>query len=84
MMCAVRVSNKMMNCINNYANKNKTLFFLEALFPTIAIKNNLKLNNPIEFDTIYYRQNFRGEKVNKNILYHPVKNLNNHISFRQY
>jgi hypothetical protein len=84
MMCIVRFSKKMMNCINEYAYKNKTLFFLEALFPTVAIKNNLKFNNPIEFNTIYYRYNFKGEKINKNILYHPVKNLNYHISFRNY
>jgi hypothetical protein len=84
MMCIVRFSKKMMNCINEYAYKNKTLFFLEALFPTVAIKNNLKINNPFEFNTIYYRYNFKGEKINKNILYHPVKNLNYHISFRNY
>jgi len=82
MMCAVRFSKKMMKCINDYAYKNKTLFFLEALFPTIAVKNNLKYNNPIEFNKIYYRHNFKGETINKNSLYHPVKNLNNHISFR--
>ena len=45
MMCIVRFSNSMMNCINDYAKKHNTLFFLEALFPTIAIKNNLKINN---------------------------------------
>jgi hypothetical protein len=82
MMCAVRFSRKMLSCINDYASKNNTLFFLEALFPTIAIKNNLKYNNPIEFNKIYYRHNFNGEKINKNILYHPVKNLNDHITFR--
>jgi len=84
MMCVVRFSKKMMNCINNYAIKNKTLFFLEALFPTIAIKNNLKYNTPVEFDKIYYRHNFKGEKINMNIFYHPVKDLNKHISFRNY
>jgi len=82
MMCAARFSNKMMSCINDYAYKHKTLFFLEALFPTIAIKNNLKYNTPMEFNKIYYTHDFRGEKINKDILYHPVKNLDNHISFR--
>jgi hypothetical protein len=84
MMCAARFSAKMMNCINNYANENNTLFFLEALFPTIAIKNNLKYNNPVEFNKIHYRYNFKGEKINKNIFYHPVKDLNKHISFKNY
>lgn len=83
MMCIVRFTKKMMNCINDYANKNKTLFFLEALFPTIAIKNNLKYNNPIEFNNILYKHHFLKEDINTNYLYHPVKNVNDHVCFRQ-
>jgi hypothetical protein len=82
MMCAVRFSNKMLNCIKNYATKHNTLFFLEALFPTIAIKNNLKYNNPVEFINIHYRHHFQKENINKKYLYHPLKDLNNHILFR--
>jgi hypothetical protein len=82
MMCAVRFSKKMMDCINEYAYKNKTLFFLEALFPTIAIKNNLKYNNPKEFNNIHYRYDFKKEDINVNELYHPVKDLNDHIYYR--
>lgn len=82
MMCAVRFSNKMTKCINNYAKDHNTLFFLEALFPTIAVKNNLKLNSPNEMSNIYYRHDFNEEIIDKNNLYHPVKELNNHIKFR--
>lgn len=83
MMCIVRLSKKMLNCINVYAKKNKTLFFLEALFPTVAIKNNLIHNSPIEFENIYYRHNITKEQVNKVWLYHPVKDMNAHIVFRK-
>jgi len=72
-----------MKCINNYAKENKTLFFLEVLFPTIAIKNNLKYNNPNEMINIYWRYNFIEKNINDKNLYHPVKNLNNHIYFRE-
>jgi hypothetical protein len=82
MMCSVRFSKSMMKYINDYAKKNNTLFFLEALFPTIAIKNNLKYNNPNEFNNIYYRHNFKKKNIDKDNLYHPVKKLNNHIYFR--
>jgi len=82
MMCAVRFSTKMMKCINNYAREHNTLFFLEALFPTIAIKNNLKYNHPNELNTIHYRYNFQEEDINNNNLYHDVKNLDDHIHFR--
>jgi len=83
MMCAVRFSNKMLNCIINYAKQYKTLFFLEALFPTIAIKNNLQYNTPKEFKNIYYRHNFDGNNINIYNLYHPVKKLTNHIHYRE-
>jgi hypothetical protein len=83
MMCVVRFSNKMMTCINEYANENKTLFFLEALFPTIAIKNCLKYNTPIEFNNIYYRHSFKKEDINKKYLYHPLKNINKHSILRK-
>jgi hypothetical protein len=82
MMCCVRFSKTMMNCIYDYASTHNTLFFLEALFPTIAIKNNLKYNTPSEFKNIYYRRNFKKPDINPNYLYHPVKDLNNHIDFR--
>jgi hypothetical protein len=81
-MCVVRFSNNMLKCILEYAKKNKTLYFMEALFPTTAIKNNLKYNTPIEFTNIHYRYNFEKKDINKTNLYHPVKDLNNHINFR--
>ena len=82
MMCGIRVSKKMLNCIANYAKQNKILFFLEAMFPTIAMKNNLQLGFPRELETIYYRHDFKKTDINKAFLYHPVKNLQQHIFFR--
>jgi len=82
MMCAVRFSNSMMSCITDYAKKHKTLFFLEALFPTIAVKNNLKRISPSQFNNIHFRHDFEKQNINNHNLYHPVKDLNDHISFR--
>ena len=65
MMCIVRFSKKMMFCINDYAKKNNTLFFLEAMFPTIAIKNKLKYNNPTQFNDVHYRHKFTKKKYKK-------------------
>jgi hypothetical protein len=83
MMCAIRVSTKMMNCITHYAKHIKTLFFLEALFPTIALKNKLKYSTPPEFNTIHYRYLFVKQNINTSNLYHPVKCMTRHIDFRQ-
>jgi hypothetical protein len=82
MVCVARFSKNMMTHIDEYAKKNNTLFFLEALFPTIAIKNNLKYSNPNEFNNIHWSKDFKKDNINENNLYHPVKNLNNHIFFR--
>lgn len=82
MVCACRFSNTMMECISDYAFNNNRLFFLEALFPTIAIKNNLKYSNPVELSNIHYRYPHTKENINPFYLYHDVKDLNNHIYFR--
>lgn len=83
MMCIVRFSQNMITCINKYANEHKTLFFLEALFPTIAIKNSLKYSTPNEFNNIYYRHNFKQEDINEKNLYHPIKDINMHTILRK-
>jgi hypothetical protein len=83
MVCAVRLSNSLMSCINTYATENKTLFFCEALIPTIAIKNDLKYSNPTEFTNIYFRHDFDAKDIDTINLYHPVKDCNNHILFRK-
>ncbi len=82
MMCVVRFSNKMMQFIMRYAENYNTLFFLEALFPTIAIKNNLIYNNPCEFHNIHYKRDFEKNDITVHNFYHPVKDLNQHIYFR--
>ncbi len=85
MMCIVRFTQKMMNCIKEYASNNKTLFFLEALFPIIAVKNNLiYYKNPNEFLTVTHRENHLLEGLTKYNLYHPLKNLKDHINCREY
>ena len=83
MMCCVRFSKKMLNHIHNYSKNNKTLFFLEAMFPTIAIKNNLIYSTPDEFNEIHWRKDYTITDINKTILYHPIKNLEQHVTFRK-
>jgi hypothetical protein len=82
MMCALRLSRKYFTCIEKYIKKNSTMFFLEAFFPTIARKYNVKtIESPIEFLTITHRT--EQNNFNKDSLYHPLKNLNDHIIIRE-
>jgi hypothetical protein len=84
MMCAVRLSKKYLECINDYVNKHNTLFFLEAFFPSIAKHYNLKIVKwPIEFGYITYRDPVPNHNdLNINFLYHPIKDIRLHSFFR--
>ena len=82
MMCAVRFGKSMCSHMNQYVDKNKTLFFLEAMFPTIAISNKLQYSNPVELNTIHWRHDFTLEQMNSTNLFHPVKQIDKHLIFR--
>ena len=83
MVCCVRISKVLLSKIQEYATKYKTLFFLEALFPTITKKHNLKYIVPDELETVVWRNNWNLSNINKTNIYHPVKNIDNHIEFRK-
>jgi hypothetical protein len=82
MVCSVRISSKLMSAIKNYADKNKTLFFLEALFPTICKYHKLKYGVPKELTTITWRKLHKNNEINKINIYHPLKNIKTHTLIR--
>jgi hypothetical protein len=85
MMCMCRFSRKMLNAIHEYAVLNHTLFFLEALFPTLAYKHQLRYTGSIpELATITHRDKFAMTDFTKTKLYHPVKDLQSHATIRAF
>jgi hypothetical protein len=82
MMCAIRVSNKLLQCIKDYVCKYKKLFFIEALFPTITKYNNLTFYQPDELTKVRFRFDWKMEHINETNIYHPIKNMRKHIIFR--
>ena len=74
MCCAVRMSKNLLQLISDYAKKNNTLFFLEVMYPTLTIKNNLKYDAIPELYTIVYRKDWKKEEVDTVNLFHPIKN----------
>ena len=82
MMCATRLSRKLLECITNYAKNNKQLFFIEALFPTITKHNKLTYYQPDELKTVIYRREWEETELDKNNIYHPIKDQTKHIYFR--
>jgi len=73
----------MLKQIDIYATKYKTLFFLEALFPTLCKKYKLHYDTPKELNQIIYRKDYTANDIDKTMIYHPVKNIEHHIKFRE-
>ena len=80
MCCAIRISKLMLQKIKDYAYNHKTLYFLEAMIPTLCKYNNLRYDNPEELKFITYNNRF--DSIDKNYLYHPVKDINSHTLLR--
>ena len=82
MICAIRVSSKMLKVIKNFAHKYKTLFMDEALFPTLAKQKDLKINVIPELKSVVYRREWRYVDIKKENLYHPIKDINVQVYWR--
>jgi len=83
MICAIRVSKKLLNCIEYFVKNNKCLLFDELLFNTIALQNNLTIENPIELSNIVFSFNdIIPDNINPDFLYHPIKNLSKQNDMR--
>jgi hypothetical protein len=82
MICAVRISNILLDVISDFACKNKFLLFDETLFNTLALHNNLKIYNPIELSNVVFSfddiDTTDENNINRCYLYHPLKNLSKH------
>jgi len=84
MMCIVRMSVNLLQSIRWYAATYKTLFFLEALFPTITSHFSLSYANPKELETVTYRDVFLEDDLTRleTHFFHPMKDLNKHLELR--
>ena len=81
MMCATRLSKRMIGAVKKYADKYDTLYFLEALFPCECIANNLEYQIVPELYHIRYRDKFTT--YIKSNLYHPVKDISEQDRIRK-
>lgn len=83
LICAIRVSRKMLYVIEKYVETYKTLFMDEALFNTLANYEKLSVIAIPELSTIYFKKDWKLSNININNLYHPIKNINKQNDFRQ-
>jgi hypothetical protein len=86
LVACIRVSSNLLSDISNYANEHKTLFFIETLFTSFCLKNQkLKHRVPEELvNSLLYRHHWTNESVNKNNIFHPVKDMIEQNNLRKY
>jgi hypothetical protein len=82
MLCAMRMSKQMIKYIDDYVKQYKTLFFIEAMVPTIAKQNRLVYNTPPELFSILHRSDWNFEEINKTNLFHPIKDMKLHLIWK--
>ena len=77
MICAIRVSQNLLNKIKLYAKKYNYLFFSEYFFITLAKYYDLNIKEIDELKNIYFRKIWTIDDIFKeqNTLFHPVKDF---------
>jgi hypothetical protein len=85
MVCALRVSKTLMSLLNEYVSENHNSYkFVEYIFHTLALHNNLSVR-PIEnLNGIVWRREWLKEELNAKTLYHPIKSIEQQINFRKF
>ena len=83
MMCACRLSRKLLNLIATFVEKKKYLCYHEIFFNTLAVQNNLRIRNPPELQGILWRFEWTKHNIQRGCMYHPVKNQSNHPILRK-
>ena len=58
------------------------LNFIELMIPTIANQNGMVIVTPPELHTVQYRTEWNKDDIDKSKIYHPFKNMNDHLYMR--
>ena len=87
MVCAVRLSRKLLERIRSFAAKHRAFPFLESFFPMIVRTEKLIHETPPAFRTIVFqppRQQFEwpADTVDAKHLFHPMKDANRRAALR--
>jgi hypothetical protein len=83
MICVSRLSKKMLQKIDEYVAESKTLLFIEAMIPTLAKHHQLLYEHPDEInETLQWRYDWNITNMERDKVYHPIKNMDKHISIR--
>jgi hypothetical protein len=85
MVCGMGLSRKMFNAIKEYVDFNKTLFFHEVMFNTLAMQTELKVTDAIELTSIVWQGKWDIDEflLLPDNFFHPRKDIENHPKLRE-
>lgn len=80
MICVIRLSKRMLQCLRQYAHSNKRLFLDESIFGTLCMHNRLAIGIVPEFEPVMCCTAAPDIQVplQKGYFYHPVKKIASH------
>ena len=84
LVCAVRVSKRLLALVTKMATEKRTVCFLEILFSTLAHQNRLSIEKIPELQSIIFRHTWTKDTVHMNGLFHPIKNISEHTQLRKH
>jgi hypothetical protein len=84
MVCACGMSRKMLDTINDYVTEKNTLFYIEAMFNTLAMNKDLVVAEVFELKSIVWLGAWGLDEfvLLPTNLFHPVKEPDNHQLLR--
>lgn len=82
MVCATRISRRLLKEIDAYATESGHLLFIELFFNTLALQNGYRVDTPPQLRTILYREDWDIQGVDRKHLFHPVKKQEDHPLYR--
>lgn len=84
MVCACGMSRKLFNEIKKYKDENGFLFYIEVMFNSLAMKNNLSVHTPLELKSIVWQGIWGLDEflLLPNNIFHPKKDINSHSLLR--
>lgn len=84
LVCAARLSRNLFNEIAKIAKEKRTVCFVETLFSTIVEQKKLTKEIAPELQSVIFRHDWTKDTVHRNGLFHPVKDVKDHIAFREH
>jgi len=84
MVCACGLSRNMIKVIKEYVKKNRQLFFIEAMFNTLAMNSGLKVTDAFELKSVVWLGEWNLDEflLLPSNVFHPKKNIDDYQYLR--